>query len=171
MMTFACESVSTIWDEIYPLAKAHHAGTRSFRRHEPFNPSRDRYIACNQQGYFHCFTARVDGKLVGYFGIYVTPSMHSQLLMAVEDTFYIHPDHRKGFLAVRFIKHVEQQLRDWGVHEILFSCEVDNPAINKLLPFLKYEPVIQQYRKILSPCADSASSSTEEIHDDALAGS
>jgi hypothetical protein len=67
--------------------------------------------------------------------------------------------------AIRFIKHVERALAAMGVHEILFSCEVDNTVANKLLTFLKYEPVIQQYRKLLSAGADSAPSQPMEAPD------
>lgn len=162
MIAFACEPVSAIWDEAMALATLHAAGTKGFRRNEPFNPSYDRYRSANEQGYFFVFTARDEGKLIGYFGIYVTPSMHSQLLTAQEDTFFIHPDYRDGFNAIRFIKHVERELTRAGVHEILFSCEMDNAVANRLLTFLKYEPVIQQYRKLLSPRADSAPSLTQE---------
>lgn len=165
MIAFSCEPVAQVWDELMPLAREHWEGTKRFKRHEPFAPSLERYRAANEQGYFFAFTARDNGRLVGYFGIYVTPSMHSQLLTAVEDVFFIAPSHRKGFMAVRFIKYVEQQLTHAGVHEILFSCESDNIVANRLLDYLKYEPSIQQYRKILSPCADSASSLHEEAKD------
>lgn len=165
MIAFACEPISAIWDEVLPLAREHWEGTKSFRRHEPFAPSKERYQAANEQGYFFAFTARDKGKLVGYFGMYVTPSMHSQLLTATEDTFFIHPDYRDGFNAIRFIKHVERALTNAGVHEILFSCEMDNAVANRLLQFLKYDPAIQQYRKVLSPCADSAPSVTMEATD------
>lgn len=158
MIAFACERVASIWDEVMVLAQLHWDGTKSYRRHEPFNPSKARYQAANEQGYFFVFTARDAGQLVGYFGIYVTPSMHSQLLMATEDTFFIHPDYRDGFNAVRFIKYVEKALAAVGVTEILFSCEIDNTVANRLLTFLKYEPVIQQYRKRLPTRADSAHS-------------
>jgi len=165
VITFACEPIAAIWDDVMVLAKEHWEGTKSFRRHEPFAPSFERYHLANQQGLFYAFTARHDGRLIGYFGIYITPSMHSQLLMATEDTFFIHPDYRDGFNAIRFIKHVERQLAAAGVHEILFSCETDNTVAHKLLTFLRYEPVIQQYRKLLSPCADSAPSQPVEAQD------
>lgn len=149
MIVFACEPVAMLWDEIMDLAYAHWQGTKGFPRHEPFNPSYTRYRAANEQGYFFVFTARDAGRLVGYFGVYVTPSMHSQLLTAQEDTFFLHPDYRKGTNAIRFIKHIETQLTKMGVHEILFSCEMENTVANTLLVFLRYEPVIQQYRKVL----------------------
>ena len=150
-LVFTIEPVAQAWNEVMVLAQQHWAGTRTYRRHEPFCPSFDRYHACNQSGFFQLFTARKAGVLVGYFGVYLTPSMHSQLLMATEDTFFLHPDHRGGRNALRFLKHIEAQLRAWQVHEIMFSCEIDNETgIKGLLTYLGYLPVIQQYRKLLT---------------------
>lgn len=157
-LTFQLELVETVWNEVMVLAELHWRGTTGFRRHEPFDPSFARYQACNASGFFQLFTARDGPRLAGYFGMYLSPSMHSQRLMATEDTFYLHPDSRKGTNALRFIKHIEAQCRVWGVQEILFSCEIDNPVANRLLERLDYQPVIMQYRKhlSLSPRADSA---------------
>lgn len=157
MMTFQRESVKDVWGDVMPLARQHHRGTKNFRRHEPFKPLLSRYLAIENVGMFRGYTARCDGAVVGYFGIYVMPSMHSQLLTATEDTFFIHPDHRKGFNALRFIRYVEQDLWALGVHEILFSHETDNFVAGRLLDVLKYESVIHLRRK-LNPntCAYSA---------------
>src|SRR5438094_454977 len=131
MLMFQLESVDAIWDEVMELARLHWEGTKTYRRHFPFQPSKDRYVQCNQQRFFHLITARDAGRLVGYFGVYTTQSMHSQHWMATEDTFFIHPDYRKGSNAIRFIKHIEEQCRTWGIQEIMFSCESDNPVANK----------------------------------------
>ena len=178
-MIFALESVANCWDEVMALAQQHWASTQTYRRHEPFCPSRERYESMNKQGYFFLFTARDGAQLVGYFGIYLTPSMHSQLLTATEDTLFLAPDYRKGRMAIRFIQYVEAFCRQRGVHEILFSCEVDNTSgIHGLLTMLHYQPVIQMYSKVLdkpenraqdraiplsTPCADSTHDASEEV--------
>ena len=158
MIQIQPERVASCWDEIDALARMHHAGTSSYRRHEPYNPDKQRYFINNNNGFFHLMTARDEGKLVGYFGLYIMPSMHSQLLTATEDTFFIHPDYRQGRLAIRMLRAVEQLCRDRQVHELLFSCEMDNTrGIKGLLGLLDYEPVIVQYRKRLpQPGTDSA---------------
>lgn len=162
-LLFSVESVESCWNELMVLANAHWAGTQSYRRHEPFNPSYDRYLACNQAGYFYLFTARDQGTLAGYFGVYVTPSMHSQLLMATEDTFFLHPDYRGGRNALRFLKHIEKVLQQAGVHEIMFSCEIDNETgIKGLLMLLDYTPVIMQYSKRFPSRPDRAQPSEQE---------
>ena len=158
MIALQVERVADCWDELYPLAQAHQASTKSYRRHEPFNPDKTRYIQYNEMGYFHLITARDLGKLIGYFGIYATKSMHSQLNICTEDTLYIHPDYRQGRLALRIIRYVEKYLRNLlGETEILFSCEIDNKTgIQGLLGLLGYEPKIIQFSKHLSTSADSA---------------
>lgn len=163
-VTIQPELVRDCWDEAAALLKHHWEGTATYRRHEPFNPDKSRYIAYNDMGFLHLLTAREDGKLIGYFVVYVTESMHSQIKMATEDTFYIHPDHRYGRLALRFLKYIESYLAELGVKDILFSCEIENTTgIKRLLDYLGYQPVIVQYNKHLSPRADSAPSDQTEV--------
>jgi GNAT superfamily N-acetyltransferase len=150
-LDFQHESVAACWGELFPLAQAHAASTQSYRRHEPFNPLLSRYEAVEHIGMYRLLTARDAGKLVGYFGLYLTESMHSQLPLIVEDTFFLHPDYRKGRNAIRFIRYCEERAREWGAQEILFSCEADNRTANSLLQYLDYQPVIMQYSKRLCP--------------------
>lgn len=158
MIVLHVERVESCWDEIEPLTRAHWEGTTSYRRHEPFNPDKTRYIQYNEMGFFHLITVRDAGKLIGYFGLYITTSMHSQLRMATEDTFFIHPDYRQGRLALRVLKYVENYCALLGVHELLFSCEIDNKSgIVGLLERLGFQEQIRQYSKhLLPPSADSA---------------
>jgi L-amino acid N-acyltransferase YncA len=159
MITIQVENVAQCWDEIYPLTELHWTGTKTYRRHEPFNPDKARYLQYNDMGYFHLITVRDAGRLVGYFGLYVTTSMHSQLRMATEDTFFIHPDYRHGRLALRVLKYVQSYCALLGVHELLFSCETDNTTgIVGLLEHLGFQEKIRQFSLILDPppSADSA---------------
>lgn len=157
-LTFQLEPVSKVWNELMILAHAHWVGAQGYRRHEPFNPSYERYRQVNESGFFRLCTARDGDTLAGYFGVYVTQSMHSQKTIAVEDTFYLSPPYRGGRNALRFLKFIEEQCRLWGVEELMFSCEADNETgIHGLLKRLDYKPVIVQYSKRLcQPCADSA---------------
>ncbi len=163
-LTFAVELIGPAWEKLSELTAAHAASTTSYRRSEPFAPSRQRYQSLNESGFLHFLTARDHGELVGYLILYLTNSMHSQLPMAVEDVFYLHPDYRKGRNALRFIQFMERYCQSKGVHELLFSCEIENESgIKGLLSFLDYREVIVQYSKHLDPpCADSAHSDPME---------
>lgn len=160
--TFHVEHVRDCWDEAYELAREHQAMTQSYRRSEPFNPDKDRFIQYNDAGLFHLLTCRFSGKLVGYLGLYITTSMHSQRRLATEDTFYLSPDYRKGRIALRFLRFMEEYLHRFAPIETLFSCEIDNTTgIHGLMKLLAYKPVITVYSKHFSPCADSAASHQE----------
>lgn len=158
-VTYAMEPIAPSWDEFCALARLHWEGTQSYRRHEPLDIRLHRYQACNEAGFLQFCAARDGSTLVGYLTFYTTHSMHSQRPLAVEDTFFLHPDYRRGRVALRMLQFVEAQCRTWGAEELLCSSEIDNASgIKRLLEFLDYEPVIVQYRKRLLPlpCADSA---------------
>jgi hypothetical protein len=163
MLTFHEERVRDCWEELYPLAYDHHGSSQNYKRHEPFNPRRERYEQYNDAGLFRLLTARDQGRLVGYFGVYLMESMHSQLPIAREDTFYLAPSHRGGRNALRFLRYVEAFISRSAPIEILFSCEDDNDSgIKGLLEYLDYRSVIHVYSKHLSTRADSAEPSVME---------
>lgn len=164
-LTFALEPIAPAWEDFIALARIHWEGTKSYHRHEPFAPALARYQPCNESGFLQFCTARSDGALVGYLLFYVTNSMHSQKRMAVEDTFFLHPDYRRGRNALRMLQYVEARCREFGAEELLCSCEADNTSgIQRLLQFLDYSPVIMQYSKrLLSPRADSAAAIPSEV--------
>ena len=154
MIAFSIESLSTCWNEVMALGLQHWSETENFRRGEDFCPSYDRYIQCEQIGFFAMFTARSEGRLVGYAGMYVTQSMHSQATIAVEDTWFLLPDYRKGRNAIRFVKFVESELEARGVTAIMMSAKIANGA-GRILVYLDYKPVSVQHFKTLGR-ADSA---------------
>ncbi len=154
-LTFQLEPLAPIIEEWKPLAQLHWEGTKSFRRHRPFNPDWTRYLSCNAENFFLFFTARHEGRLVGYLGCYVTQSMHSQEWMATEDTFFLHPDYRGGRNALRFLRYVIEDLRQHGIVELLASCEAENVSgIKRLLEFVGFTPSIVQYSLLLCPVTE-----------------
>ena len=166
-VAFSVEAIAPIWDEFEALAYLHWQDAQQHRGNtEPFILSRLRYESANQNGFLRVLTARQDGRLVGYLVLYVTASMHSQVPMAVEDTFFLHPLHRGGRTALRFLEFMEAQCRAWGVQRLLCSCEASNDTgIVRLLQHLDFRPSIMQYEKDLFPRADSAPSVPHEVTD------
>lgn len=154
-LTFTTEPLAKCWNELMVLASQHWNETEGFRRGEPFAPSFDRYAACEQTGFFTMFTARDGEKLVGYAGMYVTQSMHSQAWIAVEDQWFLLPEYRKGRNALSMVKYVEVQLAERGVTAITMSAKISNGA-GRILEYLGYLPVSTQCFKVLTGCADSA---------------
>ena len=145
-MIFSKEKLRDCWDEVISLARLHWNETEAYRHGQPFNPDRDRYWHYNDIGYHHQYTVRDNGKLVGHGGIYVSQSMHTQLPVAHEDTWFLLPEYRKGRNALRFYKFIEDDLKAMGVVEITVSAKLSNSA-GTIIEYLGYEHTEKLYSK------------------------
>ena len=127
-MIFARECLRDIAGEIFRLGELHWQETEAYRHGQQFNPDVERYLHYNDIGYHIQFTARVDGRLVGHAGMYLCRSMHTQQLVAHEDTWFMLKEYRKGRNAIRLWKYVEQEMRKMGAAEIAISAKLANSS-------------------------------------------
>ncbi len=147
-LIFAIESLADCWNELVIIHEAHWKETESYRHGQPFAPSFERYEQYNKSGWFLMFTARDGEKLVGNAGMYITPSMHTQQIIATEDTWFLLPEYRKGRNAIEFYQFVEDECKKRGVVEICMTTKKTNSA-QRILEYLDYELVSYQYSKHL----------------------
>lgn len=148
-MEIAIEPLSQCWDEIMSLAEAHWQETEAHHHSQGFSPKLARYQQYESVGWYVQFTARVEGKMIGFAGMYLTPSMHSQALIATEDTWFIAPEYRgKGRTFMRLYDAVEAEMRRRGAVEMNMSVPLEGAA-SRLLEHLDYEPVKVHYAKQL----------------------
>ena len=148
LLRFQVERVALIWDEIYYLGQKHWAETEGYQIY-PFNPDKDRYISYNESGFYRQYTARTEnGEIAGHAGIYITVSMHTQISIAQEDTWYLLPEHRKGRNALNLLKFVENDLRQMGVMELMMSAKLSNKS-GRIMELSGYEHIGNQYLKRL----------------------
>ena len=145
MITFSIEKVRDVIHELFPLWELHWKETEMYRDGQGFNPNVERYIKYNDVDYYILYTAREGGKLVGNFGVYLSICMHTQKLIATEDTLFLVPEYRKGLNAVHFVRFVEKDLISRGVTEM--SISVKSPEVGKFCEFLGYKQVAHQYSK------------------------
>lgn len=148
-MIFAVEKLRDCWPEIMELASAHWKETEGYRHNQPFAPSLERYAQYEDAGWLLQVTARQDGRMVGYATMYVTPSMHTQQLIATEDTYFLDPEHRKGLAAIRLYKFAEQECRKLGAVEMMMT-EKQETKVGRILQFLGFTQVARQWSKQLS---------------------
>ncbi len=106
----------------------------------PLNPDKKRYLEHNNSGFHRQYMARRGEKAVGYLGVYVTDSMHTQVKIATEDNWYLDKSARGGRNAMRFYQFVEEDLKKLGVKEILMHSKHANNS-ERLMKFLGYDPV------------------------------
>lgn len=135
-------------DEVFPLWEAHWKETEMYRAGNQFNPDVKRYKEYAAVGFYQLFTARASGVLVGDLGVYVTIGMHDQHKTAIEDTWYVIPEYRRGRNAVNFLRFVEADLKVQGVTDVYATTKLMNGA-GRILEFCGYEYVANQYWKAL----------------------
>ena len=153
MIKFSVESLKDVWDEVMTLASAHWMETEMYRHGQQFNPSREMYMGYENAGWLIQCVVRDDGAMVGYATMFVTPSLHTQQIIATEDTFFLLPEYRKGRNGVRLVKFAEDECRKRGAVEIMMTAKLTNQA-GRLMECMGYSQVAKQYSKQFS--ADSA---------------
>lgn len=152
---YATESLSdALWTEIQPLLLEHYHEIAHYRD-IPLSPSREMYQRCFDNGGLRIFTARADGKLIGYLAVFVSVNMHYQtILSAAQDVLYVDPAYRGSRVGVRMIRHAHERLADEGV-TILFQHVKAKEGLNVgplLTRYLGYELVDQIFAVRLDRC-------------------
>jgi GNAT superfamily N-acetyltransferase len=153
MLTFAIEKLIDVWPELVEIHLKHWDETEAYRHGQPFDPRLERYREYEQICWYVLYTARDGEKLVGNLGVYYAPSMHTQQLIATEDTLFLLPEYRKGRNAIEFIKFVEAECWRRGAVEIIVTAKDDK--VGRLLAHLDFQPVAMQYSKSASPTANN----------------
>lgn len=145
---FKIERLEAIIDEMRPLHQEHWNETEAAHNGTPFNPDYATFFRYERAGRCVVFTVRKDGRLMGNFSLYIDRSMHTQTLIASEDTLFLVPDARRGGVAKRFIGYAEKALYQLGVKEINVSVKNSNPA-GRFFQIVGYKPVSTGLSKIL----------------------
>lgn len=144
MYSFNTESFEATYPELEPLYREHYAEMCARLKAEgrevsPFNPRLDEYFKAARGGYLHTFTARCDGKPVGYINVYVTNDMHNGDRVAKEDALFVTKAHRTG-VGRKLTQYGLSQLRALNVIRLNVSAVTDTRATN-LWKRLGFKPV------------------------------
>jgi GNAT superfamily N-acetyltransferase len=114
-MQFSEERLADIRQEIEPILYRHWQEIAWNKDKIPLDVDWDRYDALADNGSFVCYTARIDGKLVGYSAYFLAYHLHyKSTLFANNDVLYIDREYRGGGGA-KFIKWCEERLSEKGV--------------------------------------------------------
>lgn len=150
-IAFRAERFADIVDELHAMHEEHFAETEIHRLGFGLEPNYDYMIDMEKRGCLVQFTARDSetGRLVGNIRMYIHRSLHTGNLYASEDTYYVTPEYRKGFMALRFWQFMEEGVRSIGVREIRTDSKVMN-KVHKLNEYCGYKHVANKYVKIFS---------------------
>lgn len=147
-ITFQCERFEDIVDDLKICHAEHYSETELYRLGLPLDPKYAQISELERMGQAVQFTARSEtGELAGNILMYINRSLHTDSMIANEDTLYIKPTYRKGFMAVRFMQFVEDSLRKIGVKEIFTDSKTVNNA-HRLVEYLGYKHVANRYAKV-----------------------
>lgn len=147
-VAFQRERAHELWDEAFPLFRQHSA-EQEHDQTIPLDPDIERYNLAEEVGLLRCFTARMDGVLIGYgvFGVCMS-LRHRTLLEATQDSLYLIPNFRKGRIGIQFIRFMEAELKAEGVIVIRQHTHPDTP-LDGLLPKMGYSLVHREWEKRL----------------------
>jgi GNAT superfamily N-acetyltransferase len=139
---FQRELFSNILDEALPLFKDHCQEVVDYLPDIDFDPDVESYILLDDSGHLRVFTIRQDndGKLIGYCIHHVFKHLHHcKSLVAVQDSIFIHKDHRG--IGRAFISWVDDQLKSEGVlavyHYVSNNCDYSKALIE--MDYVKIE--------------------------------
>ena len=121
---FSSERVAAVWPEIYPLFEKHWNEIAHFKD-IPLDPDVELYNSLDDLGIMRVFTARDDGKLIGYSVYFVGPHIHfRKSIHATQDVFFINKENR-GF-GMRFLRWCDDELRRDGVQVVINAVSQSN---------------------------------------------
>jgi hypothetical protein len=156
-VAFQAESFRAIKDELHVLHVAHWNETERARAGFALEPDYEHMELAELRGELLQFTARKDGVLVGNIRMYLFRDLHTKTKAAREDTLFLLPEVRQGFMASRFIDYAERCLRAidvcevWVDTKILFSESGDVVRdVGALMRRRGYTHVANRFHKTLS---------------------
>lgn len=124
MITYQVESYRTSRDD--ELIEMHYQEIAPDKDHIPLDPDWALYDALENSGNLVCFTARDDGKMIGYSVFILRYHLHYRTTkFAANDVIYVHPDYRKGTSVGReLIKRSMQELKEYGVTKVQWHVKL-----------------------------------------------
>lgn len=145
--TIRAERFRDILPEIHQLHVEHWQETEKHRHGLKMNPNYEAMLARERAGEMVQFTLRdSDGQLVGNCRVYINVSLHTQTRYASEDTLFIKPQHRGGFVVMALMKFAENSMRALGVTEMRTNSKMVNKA-DVLMRRMRYTPVAIEFVK------------------------
>jgi GNAT superfamily N-acetyltransferase len=149
MMVFAQEKLSEIRDEAMPLLLRHWQEIALNQATTPLDPDWKTYKLLEDAGALHVTTLRDHGELIGYVSFVISPNLHYRtVVVAVDDIFWLAPEHRKGLLGRRLLKAAHEAVIRAGATKIVHHHK-DHLDIGPLFRSLGFTMIEHVYSKVL----------------------
>lgn len=148
-MQYALECLPSVKKDILPLIEEHWELVALNKGSIKLNPDWEQYAALDASGILKMFTARDNGKLVGYFVLLVNNSLHyKDHVFAVCDIIFVTPEARKGATGYKLLKYAENWCKDNNVSLLNINTKVHIP-FDSLLEKTGFKLIERLYSKYL----------------------
>lgn len=133
-LKFTKEPLFPFWDEAQDLFILHWKEIAQSKNAIKLEPDTDKYKQLEKAGVLEVFTARDNGKLVGY-GVFITHQhLHYKSSKSADsDLLYLLPSHRNGWAGYRLIKFCFEQLHNISRVQRIFWRMKQHRNFSKLI--------------------------------------
>ena len=139
MITIQCETYLDAIAELRPMFEKHWEEVAINKDKIKLNPDYKQYETLQELGTLALFTARDDGKLVGYSVFFMVPHLHySDHRFAMNDIIFLMPEYRATMLGAQLVQFAEDELKSVGIDYISYHFKTHLPY-GKGLEFMGYE--------------------------------
>ena len=148
-ITIAVESLEAVVEESRPLLQDHWEEIALNKDKIKLEPDWPVYFALASEGRLGLYTARDEGKLVGYFVVTVSQHPHyAKNIFAENDVVFLKKEYRKTGVGAMMIRFAEQDLRKKGVSVLSINTKVHQPFDN-LMEALDFSLIERKYSKYI----------------------
>jgi hypothetical protein len=145
-VVFAKEKFQDVADEARVLWLLHWRETEAYREKEGVSPDIEEGLRLEKGGQIAVYTARHNGSLVGHLAFLLYQSRHTGKTNAVEEYFYLLPQFRMGFTAIRLLRFATNDLKESGCSGIVMTSKLTHD-ISPLLKRAGFTPVSTVFYK------------------------
>lgn len=144
------ETYDGVIEDIKPLLTKHWQEIARNRERIELNPDYGRYKELENRGALFIFTAREDGKILGYAIYFVGPHLHYRdHKWALSDIFWVTPERRGIMVGKRLFGLAEKVLRENGVSVMHTTSKIAHPSAGRLLEHFGHEHIEAGHAKVL----------------------
>lgn len=127
-ITYQEEKFENLIPELVPLFKIHWEELAINKDIRPLDVDYVGYCNFNRMGVIKVHTVRKDGELIGYSFWFINNNLHyKSWVMAKNDVYWLHPDHRKSGIGTEMFTKIKDWLKDMGVMNIVIQTKTDHP--------------------------------------------
>lgn len=148
-MDFALENIANVRREIEPLLEQHYKEIALNKDIIKLNPDWRAYAQLDAINGLRIYTARKDGKLMGYFVVIVSRSLHyKDHLFANNDVIFLTKTARKGLTGMKLVKYAIESLKAEGVTKLHINTKMHQP-FDPIMERLGFEEIETVFSKVL----------------------